>query len=82
MRPRPAIACAILAASLAASALRTAGAGTPQTWFFTVDTTGNDVSWTSPTSVSGTAELYDGAYEITTLEVWVRYLFFNSGRST
>jgi hypothetical protein len=74
-RPVPRTASLLLAGSLGAAA----PAGAPQTWNFDVTTTGNDVFWTSPTAVSNTAALYDGVFEVTLLEVHVRYLFFNLG---
>ncbi len=45
----------------------------PTVWDFTVETTGQDVFWTSPTAVSTNADLYDAAYLITKLVVTVKY---------
>ncbi len=48
-----------------------------ETWPFDLGTTGNDVHWTSATAVDPTADAYDLRWEITLVEVTVRYLFVN-----
>ena len=50
-----------------------------QTWTFDQTTTGQNVSWTSPTAVFPTASIFDTSYQITKLEVKVKYLFFTLG---
>lgn len=54
-----------------------ARADQPTTWTFDVQTTGQDVFWTSPTAVNNTAQLYKMTYNITQLVVRVRYLIFD-----
>lgn len=61
-------AACIVAASLAS----VANAG--QTWNFDVTTTGQNVSWTSPTSVDPAASVYSTKYTITKVEVDVTWL--------
>lgn len=58
----------------AAFGLIVAGASAGQTWTFDVTTTGQDVSWTSPTSVDPTASVYATSYQITLVEVDVTWL--------
>jgi len=45
-----------------------------ETWDFDLQTSGEDVFWTSPTAVCNVAPEYDAAYEITLVEVTVSYL--------
>lgn len=59
----------LLAAALAAP-LSDAG----QTWTFDVTTTGQDVMWTSPTSVDPAASVYAVEYQLTKVEVNVTWL--------
>lgn len=54
-------------------------AGPVETWDFDLTTTGNDVFFTSPTSVDPTAEEYDGSFEITLVEVMVEWFGFDFG---
>lgn len=55
---------------LTALALSTAAqASVAQVWNFDLTTTGNDVSWTSPTAVSPLAPEYLASFEITLVEV-------------
>lgn len=65
---------ALLAFPLAIAATATAGG---ESWIFDESTDGEDVFWTSPTSVETDAPRYDIAYEITLIEVTVRYLIFD-----
>jgi hypothetical protein len=51
-----------------------AAAADSQTWEFDLQTSGEDVFYTSPTAVCAIAPLYDAAYEISAVEVWVSYL--------
>ena len=44
------------------------------TWSFDETTSGNDISWTSPTSVDPGAALYNTVFTVTTLDVSVSYL--------
>jgi hypothetical protein len=53
-----------------------ARADQPTVWSFTVETTGQNVYWTSPTVVSTTADRYDAAYQITKLVATVKYSIF------
>lgn len=53
--------------------------GEPRTWNFDLTTTGNDVHWVSPTAVDNTRPEYDAVYDITRLEVRVRYGPFDLG---
>lgn len=61
--------CATLFAAALAAPLSSAG----QTWTFDVTTTGQDVSWTSPTSVDPAASVYAVDYTITKVEVDVTW---------
>lgn len=54
--------------------LATAAAAGTTTWDFDLETSGEDVFYTSPTAVCNTAPQYDAAYEITLVEVMVSYL--------
>lgn len=66
--------------AIAAAALSlTAVAGAPQTWPFDVETTGNNVSWISPTSVNPGRPVYGASYSITSVQVNVRFSIFNLG---
>jgi hypothetical protein len=47
-----------------------------QTWAFDLTTTGADVSWTSPTSVDPTAVVFASNYQITLVEVDVKWSIF------
>ncbi len=76
IRPFAAIAAgATLVAGLAP--LSVARADTPTQWSYDISTTGNDVFYTSPTSINPAADLYDVTSTINLLEVRVRYLFLN-----
>jgi hypothetical protein len=44
-----------------------------QTWAFDLATTGSDVHWTSPTSVDPTAAVYASSYQITKVDVDVKW---------
>jgi len=44
------------------------------TWNFDITTTGNDVSWSSPTAVDPSAAGYTASYEITLVEVDVKWM--------
>jgi hypothetical protein len=65
------------AAGAMAGVLGSAVADDPTNWDFDIQTTGNNVSWTSPTSVDPNADLYEVTATTTLLEVGMRYLFFN-----
>jgi hypothetical protein len=56
-----------------------AAAETRVTWNWLLDTRGEDVAWRSPTPVDTRGAEYDAAYEITRLEIWVRWSFFDFG---
>lgn len=60
-------------AAIGIPALAHAGAGS-QTWLFDETTTGEDVSWTSPTAVDPSAPLYEGQVLISLVEVDVTWL--------
>ncbi len=53
-----------------------AAAEVPTTWSFDVETTGEDVFWTSPTSVTPDAAVYEGFFELTLVEVDVSWQGF------
>lgn len=48
-------------------------------WNWLLDTRGQDVTWRSPTPVDTRGAEYDGVYEISKLEIWVRWSFFDFG---
>lgn len=48
--------------------------GGDETWFFDETTTGQDILWTSPTTVDPGAPLYHAEYEITLVEIYVEWL--------
>ena len=54
----------------------TALAGDAVSWNFDIATEGEDVLWISPTAVQNDAPRYDVAYEVTLLEVTVRWTIF------
>lgn len=54
-------------------------AETRVTWNWLLDTRGEDVAWRSPTPVDTRGAEYDASYEITRLEIWVRWSFFDFG---
>ncbi len=56
-----------------ATAPAAAFAGDTATWFFEVETTGQDVFWTSRDSVDPDADLYEAVFEITHVEVDVEW---------
>jgi hypothetical protein len=60
--------------TLAAAALMATLANAGQTWTFDVTTTGQDVTWTSPTAVDPAASVYAVKYTITKVEVDVTWL--------
>lgn len=55
-----------------------AGADTA-VWNFDLQTTGQDVYYSSPTAVCVTAPVYHGYYEISTVQVWVTYIGLTFG---
>lgn len=63
-----------LSTSLIASAA--AHGGAPATWNFDLQTSGNDVFWTSPTAIDPAADGYVATLRTTLVEARVRYLFF------
>ena len=50
-----------------------------ETWNFSLDSTGQDVHYTSPTAVCYSAPMYRGAYQLSSVEVWVSYSIFQFG---
>ena len=64
-----------LAAPLALLAAAPDAAAQAQTWSFDQTTTGQDLSWTSPTSVDPGASVYASSYVITKVEVDVKWSF-------
>jgi hypothetical protein len=48
-------------------------------WNWLLDTRGQDVTWRSSTPVDTRGAEYDAVYEITKLEIWVRWSFFDFG---
>lgn len=48
----------------------------PITWHFDIKTEGQDVFWTSPTAVNNAGLRYRLSYELTKVEVTVKYLFW------
>ncbi len=54
-----------------------ARADDPVTWNFDVDSSGEDVHWVSPTAVDPGAQAYVVNWEITLMEVTVRYLIWD-----
>ena len=64
-----------LAAPLALLAAAPDAAAQAQTWSFDQTTTGQDLSWTSPTSVNPGASVYASSYVITKVEVDVKWSF-------
>ena len=60
-------------ASLALLSVVHAGGGSA-TWTFDETTTGQDVSWTSPTAVDPAAVIYESQFQITLVEVDVTWL--------
>jgi hypothetical protein len=64
----------MLALSLVATATARAGG---VSWLFDESTDGEDIFWTSPTAVETDAPRYDLGYELTLIEVTVRYLIFD-----
>lgn len=69
----------LVAGALAgATASFTLAAGaSAETWTFDLETTGNDVSYVSPTSVDPSAPLYAYSFVVSTIEVDVSYLIFD-----
>jgi len=64
---------------LAAVLLLLAGARAQQTWTFDETTTGQDIHWTSSTTVNPAAAVYDTSYHLDLVEVKIHYLFFTLG---
>jgi hypothetical protein len=64
---------------LAAILVLGAAARAQQTWTFDETTTGQDIHWTSPTTVSPSAVAYDTSYHLDLVEVKIHYLFFTLG---
>jgi len=56
------------------AAIALAGVAHAETWNFSLSTTGEDVFWTSPTSVDPNAPGYDASYEITSVVATVTFL--------
>jgi hypothetical protein len=54
--------------------LANAASADTEIWDFDLETSGEDVFWTSPTAACNVAPLYDAAYEVTLVEVTVSYL--------
>lgn len=75
-RVAPAFAAGFLAASLCAPR---AGAGTPQGWSFDVVTTGNNVTWDSPTPVNPSRPQYTYDSTVTSVLVNARLGVLNIG---
>lgn len=48
--------------------------GESETWFFDETTTGEDISWVSPTGINPNAPLYEAEYIITLVEIHVEWL--------
>lgn len=69
----PSVVAGLVVAGLGVSAAW-AGSTVPTTWNFDVMTTGGDVFWMSPTSVTPTATAYDVAYELTSVSGTVTFL--------
>ena len=67
---------------LAAVLVLAAAARAQQTWTFDETTTGQDIHWTSPTTVSPSAVAYDTSYHLDLVEVKIHYLFFTLAPST
>ncbi len=63
-----------LCRTLVATMLGMSPAIAGQTWTFDVNTSGQDVSWTSPTSVDPAASVYEVDYNITLIEADVIFL--------
>jgi len=70
---RPGKAVPVLAGALLVFAVPFAPAQT-QRWDFDLETSGENVYYTSPTAVDNSAPEYDARYEITLVEVWVSYI--------
>jgi len=64
-----------LAAPLVLLAAAPRAAAQAQTWSFDQTTTGQDLSWTSPTGVNPGASVYASSYAITKVEVDVKWSF-------
>ncbi|MBU0640528.1 MAG: hypothetical protein KKB50_16825 [Planctomycetes bacterium] len=71
--------CAVCAATVVALGIAAfpalARADNPVTWPFDLQTSGQDVHHVSPTAVDNSADWYTLSYEITLVEVTVRYLW-------
>jgi len=76
VKPSPNTARWLLAGALLALPLA-ARADDPLTWPFDLQTSGQDVNWLSPSAVYNAANRYGLSYEITKLEVTVKYLIFH-----
>jgi len=64
----------VVAATVVGSLLFTTAAVADRThWDFDLETSGQDVYWTSPTAVDNDKPLYDATYTITLVEVWVSF---------
>lgn len=75
-RIAPALAAGLFAVSLGAPR---AGAGVPQTWNFDVATTGNPVTWNSPTPVNPSRPQYSYDSTVTSVLVNARLGILNFG---
>ncbi len=65
----------LLAALLCVAApLASSAPGQALTWNFDETTTGNDVAWTSPTSVQANAAAYEATFSLQTIEVTVSFI--------
>jgi hypothetical protein len=65
--------------AVVATLLLAGAADAQQTWNFDQTTTGQAISWTSPTAVNSAAMSYETSYALDLVEVKVKYLFFNLG---
>lgn len=68
-----------IAAAVLAMLLSPLASAQTETWTYDLQTSGADASWTSETAVDNTATIYQGAYEISLVEVTVSYLGFPFG---
>src|SRR5262245_4364473 len=64
---------------LVVAAVLVAGTRAQQTWTFDQTTTGQDIHWTSLTTVNPAAAAYDTSYHLDLVEVKIHYLFFTLG---
>lgn len=62
-----------LMTALFVSVLGTSLATAGETWTFDISTSGQDVSWLSPTSIDPSASVFTSSYEVTLVEVDVKW---------